>query len=110
MEESSDQSQRPFGRAYLSLDPFNKSNNIQVEEEKKSQDATYLVDRNAKGKTPGEYLRASIRRNVIEHGYSTQKVDEVFKDVQELPESLVKAFYDMTRSDIKDRISSDSDY
>lgn len=110
MAENAASEQRPFGRAYLSLDPFNRSNNVQVEEEKKSQDATYLVDRNAKGKSHSEHLRAQIRRNVIEFGYSTQKVDEVFQDVKELPDSLIKAFYDMTRADIKERISKDEDF
>jgi hypothetical protein len=32
------------------------------------------------------------------------------KDIKELPESLVKAYFEMMRSDIKERINNDSDY
>eukprot|EP00347_Sterkiella_histriomuscorum_P022410 403338593 len=103
--------QNPLSRAYLSLCPVNKSQNIQVEEEKQTQETSnYLIDRTSKGKTPAEYLRAQIRRTLIEFGYPSAKVDEVLSDVKEMPETLVQSYFNMLKQDIKERLADDEDY
>lgn len=51
-----------------------------------------------------------IRRNLIQTGYPSARVDEVMATVHEMPESLVKAYYDMVREDIKERLRNDPDY
>lgn len=52
--------QRPLSRAYLSLCPFNKALNKNVEEEK-STAATYIIDSSKVKKTKAINLREKIR-------------------------------------------------
>ena len=55
-------------------------------------------------------LRLTIRRNLIEIGYPSAKVDEVLGGISSLPESLVNSYYEMLRADIKDRAQNDEDF
>ena len=57
-----------------------------------------------------EHVRAKIRANIINGGYPTMKVDEVFSNIDKLPDSLVQAYYDMITEDLKDRLKNDPDY
>ena len=51
-----------------------------------------------------------IRGNLLSAGYPQVKVDEVMGNISTLPESLVGAYYEMLREDVKDRIENDPDY
>jgi hypothetical protein len=57
-----------------------------------------------------DHVRQRIRRNIIDAGFPSAKVDEVMSNVHNLPETLVQAYYNMVRDDIKTRIQSDEDY
>jgi hypothetical protein len=57
-----------------------------------------------------EHVKSRIRSNLISAGFPTLKVDEVFAEVEKLPESLVQAYYDMIVEDMKERIKHDPDY
>ena len=57
-----------------------------------------------------EQVRSRIRSNIISAGFPTMKVDEVFGNIDRLPESLVKAYYDMIVEDLKERVRKDPDY
>lgn len=99
------QEQRPLSRAYLSLCPATRSTNKTVQDEKKGH-ADYLVDDPMK-KNPHfkeEFVRQKIRRNLMDAGYPQAKVDEVMGTVQGMPESLVTAYFDMLKEDIKHRL------
>ena len=52
----------------------------------------------------------SIRRNLIEIGYPSAKVDEVLGGITSLPESLASSYFEMLRSDIRERIQEDEDF
>lgn len=54
-----------------------------------------MADEQKKSKTPHGYLKTLIRKSLIEVGYPSAKVDEVMVNVDTLPESLQKAYYDM---------------
>lgn len=51
-----------------------------------------------------------IRGNLLSAGYPQVKVDEVMGNISTLPESLVGAYYEMLREDVKERIEKDPDY
>jgi hypothetical protein len=43
-------------------------------------------------------------------GFPQLKVDEVLGNIEKLPDSLVEAYYEMVREDLKQRTSNDPDY
>ena len=47
---------------------------------------------------------------MIDSGYPSAKVDEVMKDIQELPPELVESYYDMVRESMKKRLKNDGDW
>lgn len=100
--------QRPLSRAYLSICPFNKGENQNAEEQKQSQQA-YQKDK-AQQKTKDKLVREKIRRSLIDSGFPTAKVDEVFKDTIEIPPKLVDSYLKMVRENIKERLENDDDY
>lgn len=57
-----------------------------------------------------EHVKARIRSNLISAGFPTMKVDEVFGNIDKLPESLVQAYYDMVVEDLRERVKNDPDY
>ena len=84
--------QRPISRAYLSVCPANRAQNKTVQEEK-NKTVDYMADitkKNANFKE--EHVRAKIRSSIINSGYPTMKVDEVFSNIDKLPDSLVQAY------------------
>jgi hypothetical protein len=55
-------------------------------------------------------LRMTIRKNLIEIGYPSAKVDEVLGGITSIPESLVNSYFEMLRSDIRERVQEDEDF
>ena len=102
--------QRPLSRAYLSVCSARRSQNKQAQDEK-NQSIDYMADSSKKKVNfKEEHVRSRIRSNIISAGFPTMKVDEVFGNIDRLPESLVQAYYDMIVEDLKDRVRNDPDY
>lgn len=80
----------------MSLCPIARSQNKQVLEEKKGN-SDYIAEephkKNANFKE--DQVKQKIRKNLMDAGYSQTTVDDVMKNVQSLPETLVQAYYDM---------------
>lgn len=55
-------------------------------------------------------MKDKIRKSLIDSGFATAKVDEVFKDLDKLPEELVNSYIDMSKQEVKDRLAKDEDY
>ena len=55
-------------------------------------------------------VREKVRRSLIDGGYASAKVDEVMKGIASIPESLVNAYFEMVKEDVKNRTKVDSDY
>jgi len=47
---------------------------------------------------------------VIEAGYPSAKVDEVFKGIPEVPKNLEELFFGMLKENLKERIAEDVDF
>ena len=47
---------------------------------------------------------------MIDCGYPSQKVDEVFKTIVDMPPELVDSYYEMVKDNVKLRVSKDQDY
>jgi hypothetical protein len=92
--------QAPHSRAYQSLCPFKmaEANGKNQEEISKSS------------KTPEYHIKELIRKNLCETGFPSAKVDECVKSAVAPGEDLFKAYYDMLKGDIKDRLRDDKDY
>ena len=102
--------QRPLSRAYLSVCSASRSQNKQAQDEK-NQSIDYIADSSKKKVNfKEEQVRSRIRSNIISAGFPTMKVDEVFGNIDRLPESLVQAYYDMIVEDLKERVRKDPDY
>ena len=103
-----DSTQRPLSRAYLSLCPANRASNKQVQEER----ATH-VDYLAKGQKENfkeNNVRQVLRGALTKAGFPSAKVDEVMSNVEALPDSLVSAYYNMVREEIRERLRVDDDF
>ena len=46
-------------------------------------------------------MRARVRSNLMTAGFPQLKVDEVLGNIDKLPDSLVEAYYEMVREDLK---------
>ena len=92
--------QRPLSRAYLSVCSASRSQNKQAQDEK-NQSIDYMADISKKKVNfKEEHVRSRIRSNLISAGFPTMKVDEVFGNIDRLPETLVQAYYDMIVEDL----------
>lgn len=102
--------QRPLSRAYLSVCPVSRTQNKQVQEEK-NKSIDYMADSSKKhANFKEEHVKSRIRSNLISAGFPTMKVDEVFGNIDKLPESLVESYYEMVIEDLKERLKNDPDY
>lgn len=102
--------QRPLSRAYLSLCPFNKLYHSNKEEDKSGAKA-YSADKFKPGKLGKTgNLKEKIRMALIDSGYPSAKVDDVFKEVSEMPSELVESYYEMLKENIKQRLHKDPDF
>lgn len=55
-------------------------------------------------------VRDRIRRSLIDSGYPTAKVDEVFKEVEKIPDELVESYVELLKENVKERLDIDEDY
>jgi hypothetical protein len=55
-------------------------------------------------------VRQVLRGALTKVGFPSAKVDEVMSSVEALPDSLVSAYYDMVRDEIRDRLRQDDDF
>ena len=98
--------QRPLSRAYLSICPVSKAQNKQAQDEKNKQ-IDYLANKMSHKE---QSLKARIRSNLMTAGFPQLKVDEVLGNIDKLPDSLVEAYYEMVKEDLKLRTQNDPDY
>mmetsp|Transcript_29498 Transcript_29498/g.28650 ORF Transcript_29498/g.28650 Transcript_29498/m.28650 type:complete len:118 (-) Transcript_29498:82-435(-) len=103
------QKAKPLSRAYLSLCPMHKSDNKLAAEEQKLSDVYHRDFANRMKKTRNQYLRDEIRNHLIESGYPSQKVDETFKRVKEIPKGLEDAFFALMEEYMKKIGDADQD-
>ena len=55
-------------------------------------------------------VKDKITRSLIDTGYPSAKVDEVFKDITDLPQSLVDSYLKMCRENFKEILENNDDY
>jgi len=51
-----------------------------------------------------------MKRSLTDCGYASSKVDEVLKEVGEVPESLVKLYFEGIKEMVQERLRDDPDY
>lgn len=104
--------QQVASRAYSSTCSFGSSK-VLTKEEQKLTEKDFYADREKKlAAISGQAkVKNEIRKNIIVGGKFPQaKVEEVLKNITEVPPELVKAYVDLQKSAIKFRISEDADY
>jgi len=100
---------RPLSRAYLSLDTT--TNNELAGDESKQAKESYVRDKEEKAKTRPQIFRNKMREGIIDTGlFKTASVDKELKAIDELPQELVQAYFDMIHKGLKFRLSRDQDY
>jgi len=55
-------------------------------------------------------VRQVLRSALTKAGFPSAKVDEVMSNVESLPDSLVSAYYNMAREEIRERLRLDEDF
>lgn len=103
---------RPLSRAYQSLDLDHNHELAGAEAELAKQ--AYESDKASIAKTKPNYFRIKLRQSLIDVGtFPSKVVDEEMKKidaVNDIPDSLKQAYFEMQRCAVKARISQDGDY
>ncbi len=80
-------------------------------DESKQAKETYVRDKEEKAKARPHFFKTKLREGIIDSGmFKTASVDREMKTVEELPQELVQAYFDLMQKGMKFRLSNDQDY
>mmetsp|Transcript_29793 Transcript_29793/g.22093 ORF Transcript_29793/g.22093 Transcript_29793/m.22093 type:complete len:107 (-) Transcript_29793:41-361(-) len=88
---------------------MSRAENKLIEEEIKLSDRYHLDISKRPTKNREQYLREEIRNDLVDSGYPSQKVDEVFKRVKALPQKLVDSYFAMLDESVRTAIKDNED-
>lgn len=95
-----------MSRAYLSLDTT--TNNEVAGDESKQAKESYVRDKEEKAKARPHFFKTKLREGIIDSGmFKSAAVDREMKTIDELPQELVQAYFDLMQKGIKFRITND---